>query len=343
MFAGNDLPGVMLSGGARRLSGLYAVGPGKRAVVVTVSDRGIRAALALQRAGVEIALVADLRAEPSRAASRLAANGIEAAHGWTAISTRGKRHVTGVALAPVASLGKTSDRREIECDLLVVSGGDAPATALLSHAGATTVYDEATGQFRLGKRPPGVWAAGQVAGEGQWGIAAESGERAGLDVARALGLPENGSATRLTELRERLRTAAQDNYAVPPSAAGEDTGAKAFTCFCEDVSAKDIHRSVKEGYDSIELCKRYSTVTMGPCQGKMCHLSSIRLMSRETGQSLAHVGTTTARPPWTTIPMGALAGRPIEPAKRSSMHHRHRQLGGKIAVGRRLASRLRLR
>ena len=117
---------------------------------------------------------------------------------------------------------------------------------------------------------------------------------------------------------------------MPPPAAGEDTGAKAFTCFCEDVSAKDITRSVKEGYDSIELCKRYTTVTMGPCQGKMCHLGSIRLMSRETGQSLSQVGTTTARPPWTTIPMGALAGRPIEPAKRSSMHHRHRELGGKI-------------
>ena len=77
---------------------------------------------------------------------------------------------------------------------------------------------------------------------------------------------------------------------MPPSAAGEDTGAKAFTCFCEDVSAKDISRSVKEGYDSIELCKRYTTVTMGPCQGKMCHLNSIRLMSRETGQSLGTVG-----------------------------------------------------
>ena len=96
--------------------------------------------------------------------------------------------VTGVSLAPVARVGKASDRREIECDLIVVSGGDAPATALLSQAGATTVYDDATGHFRLGELPPGVWAAGQVAGEGQWGIAAESGERAGLDVARALGL-----------------------------------------------------------------------------------------------------------------------------------------------------------
>jgi sarcosine oxidase, subunit alpha len=330
VFAGNDLPGVMLSGGARRLSSLYGVAPGSRAVVVTVSDRGTRAALALQRSGVEVALVADLRTQASRAAGRLQANGIEAAHGWTAIAARGKKCVTGVALAPVASLGRTGDRREVECDLLVVSGGDAPSTALLTHAGATTVYDETTGHFKLGDLPAGLWAAGQVAGEGAWGIAAESGERVGLEVARALGLGENGSATRLKELRDRLAAAAKDAYAVPPPAAGEDTGAKAFACFCEDVSAKDIHRSVQEGYDSIELSKRYTTVTMGPCQGKMCHLGSIRLMSRETGQSLAQVGTTTARPPWTTVPMAALAGRPIEPAKRSSIHHRHRELGGRI-------------
>src|SRR5947209_8812528 len=91
VFAGNDLPGVMLAGGARRLAALYAVAPGGRAVIVTVSDRGIRAALALQRAGVEVALVADLRREPSRAAARLGADGIEAAFGWTVATARGNR------------------------------------------------------------------------------------------------------------------------------------------------------------------------------------------------------------------------------------------------------------
>src|SRR5207244_779993 len=48
VFSGNDLPGVMLSGGVRRLVSLYGVAPGARAVVATTSDRGIRAALALR-------------------------------------------------------------------------------------------------------------------------------------------------------------------------------------------------------------------------------------------------------------------------------------------------------
>ena len=105
---------------------------------------------------------------------------------------------------------------------------------------------------------------------------------------------------------------------------------KCFACLCEDVTAKDIHLSVEEGYDSIELSKRYTTTTMGPCQGRMCQLPAVRLMAQETGQSLEEVGTTTARPPWVAVPMGALAGRPFEPAKRSAIHARHRELGGNI-------------
>src|ERR687897_3632250 len=69
---------------------------------------------------------------------------------------------------------------------------------------------------------------------------------------------------------------------------------------------------------------------MRPCQGRMGEPPAVRLMSRETGQDLEQVGTTTARPPWHAVPMGVLAGRPFEPAKRSSIHGRHRELGAKV-------------
>ena len=61
VFPDNDLPGVMLAGGARRLAALYAVKPGETAVVATMGDRGLDAALALHAAGVRVAAVADLR------------------------------------------------------------------------------------------------------------------------------------------------------------------------------------------------------------------------------------------------------------------------------------------
>ena len=333
VFAGNDLPGVMVSGGARRLASLYGVAPGTRAVIVTTSDRGIRAALAFQGVGINVAAVADLRTERSRAAARLPANGIDALHGWTVVAAKGRRAVQAVTLAPIAGLRPGAapvQRREFECDLLIVSGGEAPATALATQAGGKTVYDEAQGHFCLAELPAGMWAAGQLAGEGGWRLAECSGELAGLDAARALGLGDNTTTGRLDELRSRLRAGDGAGQAVPPANAGERSGSRSFACFCEDVSAKDIHRGVEEGYDSIELCKRFTTVTMGPCQGRMCQLPAIRLIAQETGQRLEQVGTTTARPPWSTVPLAALAGRPIEPAKRSSIHGRHRELGARI-------------
>jgi sarcosine oxidase subunit alpha len=335
VFAGNDLPGVMMSAGALRLAAVYGVRPGTRAVVATTSDRGVEAALALRDLGVEVLTVADLRRTPSPAAERLREHGIEALHGWTVVAAKGRRVVNAVVLAPAGEDGSTgspaSGGRRVECDLLLVSGGEAPATALIAQAGARTAYDTDRGHFRLTELPPGVWAAGQVAGEGATELVSASGEQAGLEVAHALGLGDERSRRRAGELRALLSGATQAEEAVAPASAGDGSSReKAFTCFCEDVTAKDIHRGVQEGYDSIELCKRFTTVTMGPCQGRMCQLSSIRLMSRETGQSLEQLGSTTARPPWSSVPLGALAGRPIEPAKRSSIHGRHRELGANV-------------
>jgi sarcosine oxidase, subunit alpha len=334
LFAGNDLPGVMLSSGALRLAALYAVRPGARAVVATSSDRGVWAALTLAGAGVEIAAVADLRPAPSQAAERLQARGIEVLLGWTVHSARGRRGVRRAVLAPIAESydpAARSRRRRFDCDLLLVSGGEAPASALISQAGGTTAYDSERGHFCVAELPAGVWAAGQVAGQGAHAIAGASGELAGLEAAAALELG-NGAAGdgRRAGLRTRIQAHPQQDEAPPPASAPEHGRSRAFTCLCEDVSVKDIRRGVEEGYDSIELCKRFTTVTMGPCQGRMCQLSSIRLIGGETGQGPAEVGAPTARPPWSPVPLGALAGRPIEPAKRSAIHGRHRELGARV-------------
>ena len=105
---------------------------------------------------------------------------------------------------------------------------------------------------------------------------------------------------------------------------------KCFVCICEDVTDKDVKRAIAEGFDSIELAKRYTTVTMGPCQGKLCHVPSIRLYARENETDEATIGTTTARPPWQPVELGLLAGRPHEPAQRTSIHHRHKELGAQM-------------
>src|SRR5690242_10757179 len=62
VFAGNDVPGVMLSTAVRRLIGLHAVKPGERAVVLTANADGDAAIASLRQAGVEVAQVLDARA-----------------------------------------------------------------------------------------------------------------------------------------------------------------------------------------------------------------------------------------------------------------------------------------
>jgi sarcosine oxidase subunit alpha len=105
---------------------------------------------------------------------------------------------------------------------------------------------------------------------------------------------------------------------------------KCFVCVCEDVTDKDLKRAIAEGFDSIELAKRYTTVTMGPCQGRLCHVPAIRVYARESESDPGTIGTTSARPPWAPVSLGVLAGRPHEPAQRTSIHHRHKELGGRM-------------
>src|SRR5262245_62342361 len=54
VFAGNDLPGVMLSTAVRRLIGLHAVRPGQRAAVFSANPEGDAAAADLRAAGVGV-------------------------------------------------------------------------------------------------------------------------------------------------------------------------------------------------------------------------------------------------------------------------------------------------
>ncbi len=148
VFAGNDLPGVMLSGGARRLAALYGVSPGRRAVIATTSDRGLHAAQALRGVGVQIVAVADLRPEAGELAQALRGDGIPVFSGHTVIEARGSKTVTEAIIQPLTG----GSEHSFECDLVIVSGGTIPATSLLLQAGARTVYDDRRGHFALADR-----------------------------------------------------------------------------------------------------------------------------------------------------------------------------------------------
>jgi sarcosine oxidase, subunit alpha len=90
---------------------------------------------------------------------------------------------------------------------------------------------------------------------------------------------------------------------------------------------KDFHNAIQEGFDNIELMKRYSTVGMGPSQGKHSNMNALRILARLTGKEPQQVGTTTARPFFHPVPMAILAGRGFNPERRTPLHSRHEALG----------------
>jgi sarcosine oxidase subunit alpha len=335
MFEGNDLPGVMLCSGAERLASLYGVRPGKRAVIGTTTDRGLESALALHDAGVAVAGIADARqaGADEELAAQLEREGIPLLRGTIVVRAFGRKKVKGAVVATLGGDGQpdAGTDRGIDCDLVAVSGGSVPSGSLLLQAGAKARWDEDAGAYVPGKTPPGVFAAGAVAGHVSPDDAEASGLVAGAEAALSLGFGDDQTLAGLADARETLTRGDGGVRAEPPAAvhAGRGHG-KCFACLCEDVTTDDIEFSIDEGFDSLELLKRYTTVTMGPCQGRMCQLASIRKMAEHKDEPLEEVGLTTARPPWSSIPMGVMAGRPFEPAKRSAVHGRHRELGGDV-------------
>ncbi|MGI8779982.1 MAG: FAD-dependent oxidoreductase [Solirubrobacteraceae bacterium] len=330
VFPDNDLPGVMLSDGARRMIALYGVKPGNTAVVATTGDRGLHAALALHAAGVRVMAVADLRRDAGgELAEKVEASGIELLRGATVVRGLGRQAVTGAVLAPIDAQGYALEGRErtFPCDLIAVSGGAIPSTSLLLQGGAKARYDEATGRFVADGLPDLVLAAGSVAGHDDADTAELSGLLAGAGAALALGFGEAADRATLEQDQSRLRDRpAPSTVATPPGIGrGRQKGGKAVVHLYEDMATQEAGLATAEGYDSIELSKRYTTVTMGPSQGRFSQLASIRALGAHTGLTPDEVGMTTARPPWVSVPMGVLAGRPFEPAKRSAIHGRQRE------------------
>ncbi len=70
VFPGNDLVGVMLPQGVRRMVRTWSLRPGTKAVVIASDDDDLDVVPILQSAGTEVVRVVDLRREQPRDRSR---------------------------------------------------------------------------------------------------------------------------------------------------------------------------------------------------------------------------------------------------------------------------------
>lgn len=308
VFRNNDLPGIMLASAAQRLIHRWAVKPAQRVVVLAANANAYRAVEELCDAGIEVAAVIDMRTDiPEAEKSALATRQIPL-HGGGIIealpSADGK-----------AVIGVRTDVGEIACDGVLMSVGWAPAAPLLYQAGTKMRYDETVHQFVPAQLPPGVFACGRV--NGVHTARAADGERAGSAAAAHCGF---GVARVVSVPAE----AASPTHPWPMVAHPDG---KNFLDFDEDLQLKDLENAIQEGFDNIELMKRFSTVGMGPSQGKHSNMNALRVLAKCTGSTPGEVGTTTARPFFHPVPMSHLGGRGFEPERRTPMHARHEAAG----------------
>ena len=307
LFENNDLPGIMLSSAARRLISLYGIRPGRRAVIATATEAGYETALELLEAGMQVAAVVDSSsATPGEAADAVRERGVTVLPGHQVIKAVGRGRVRAAVVAPVDNAGGGSSRR-IRCDLLCMSGEAQPMDALL---------------HQMGTSQPGVIMAGQVGGATGLTEIVIQGREAGQ---QAAGAPSAEPAT--------IREAQGEPVEPPPATVRLPSGGgeRTYVCFCEDVSAHDIDQAINEGFADVQILKRYTTVTMGPCQGKMCGRALAGMCAARNGPDDSVGDTyTTFRPPYQPVTLAALAGRERMPFKRTSLDRVHRELGAKM-------------
>lgn len=302
VFEGNDLVGVMLSTAVRRLINIHAVKPGRRAVVFTANVAGDSAAADLQRVGIDVTLV-------------------DARNGGGIHRATGHGHVRRVEL---------TDGTRVTCDLLVTAVGWTTPTALLNMAGDRPVYSQQAARFLPDALPDNVLATGGIIGDGAAEAIVAHGEAVGHEAARRAATllrvwqaatPAAGSPEPAPDAKPMAHLKPGDHLELYRAAT------HGVVDYSEDVSSQDLIAAVGEGYDSIELAKRFTTATMGPIQGKLEVANTVAIHAEAMGVGIGEVGTTTWRPPYAPVSLGALAGPMFEPVRYTAMQDWHEANG----------------
>ena len=328
VFRNNDLPGIMLASAAQRLMHRYAVQPASARVVLDGERRWLRRALDLLDAGVEVAAVVDLRAAPSPIgrSDGAARRGIECARAATPSheAHAGQRRASPAStLSPLDADGAATGTRgsASTATASAMSVGWAPAAALLLPGRRAHALRRGACSSSCPPRCPPACspAAGSTASYALDARLAD-GERAGSAAAA----------------HARLAACADGASAIPPRAerrrrirgrSSRIRRARTSSTSTRTCSSRTSHNAVQEGFDNIELLKRYTTVGMGPSQGKHSNMNAMRILARMRG---AAVGAGRHHHRAAVLPSGAAGasgGPRLQPERRTPLHARHAALG----------------
>lgn len=301
----NDRPGVMLSGAVRSYLNRHAVAPGKTAVVFGASDEAHRTSADLHGAGVHVAALVDARPVACDLPVPFFA-------GAQVVRVLG-RDVEGVVIRRADG---SEDR--VQADLLAMSGGWNPNVHLTCHLNGRPVWDEALCAFLPAPGAvPGMLPAGACAGEVTTMACLRSGRQAALTTLEGLG--RSGPVPDLPAAEDHDPNASP-LWVVPGKG-------RKWVDYQNDVTTKDVEQAARENFRSVEHMKRYTTQGMATDQGKTGGVTALSVLADATGRTIAATGTTTYRPPYAPVQIGALGaggqGRGFAPERFTAAHPVH--------------------
>jgi len=333
-FPGNDKPGVMLASAMRDYVVNWGVAPGQRIVVVTNNDDAYRTALALDDAGLVVPCIVDARPEadgPLVQAAR--ARDIRVLTGTGIAGVKGLRGVVAVQLCAQDGAGAVTE--DVVCDAVAMSGGWSPVVHLWSHCGGKLLWDDGRAFFHPDPDRPPTNQHGQgfvvCAGAADGALlAAQTLSNASSMARKALAALKFASDVPVPQA-----TAAHEAPILPvwmmPAGAGPKKRAKMWLDFQNDVKVSDVQLAAREGYESVEHAKRYTTLGMATDQGKLSNINGLAVLAQALDEDIPRVGTTTFRPPYTPISMGAIAGEArgaiFQPVRRTPLQDWHEANG----------------
>lgn len=311
-FAGNDIPGVMLASAIRDYATLHGVGVGARTAIVTNNDDAYRTAITLKAAGMDVPIIVDARPTATGELPQQArALGIRVENGKGIAKVIGGKNVTGVEICQQTGDGTSTET--IPCDAVAMSGGWSPVVHLWSHCGGKLNWDEENAMFIPdAARPPlGVDGKGFVltAGTASGDLQTKPALQNAVDMGRQAALDAGFSPV---ERAAPLAIAPSEEPMAPVWSMPENPPyklrSKAFLDFQNDVKVSDVRLAAQEGFASVEHTKRYTTLGMATDQGKLSNINGLAILADSLNSPIPSVGTTTFRPPYTPISLGAIAG-----------------------------------
>ncbi len=303
VFENNDRPGIMLANAAMEYLNRYAVRLADTMVVATNNDSAYQVAFTLHDSGIRVPAIVDARKnivnDCMQAANR---RGIPVMSGSVVLNTVGTKGITSVSVGMLSNDGQSAAHASsiIACQGLAISGGFNPVVHLYSQAGGNLRYDDEPGCFLPDKCRQRVTVAGAANGRFTLTDALADGAHAGSDAARKAGFSCSPA---------KVTTSTSGSYnleAIRITPSGDTF--RQWVDFAHDVTVSDIELATRENFVSVEHLKRYTTTGMAVDQGKTSNLNALTLLAGLTGKSIGEVGTTTFRPQFMPVPMGAIAG-----------------------------------